>query len=139
MRTLCVFLFAVIATSAVTAAPQAAEPRCAFADPSFTTLAMVLTSVADYYAKYRKWPLTKEELRDEVLRSVRALPPAERVSARDIDQVFARFGSIEFEARRRDLILAVDYHAEGKRHRQRILFHPGRTADEILERSGEIK
>jgi hypothetical protein len=139
MRTLCFFLFAVVATSTVTANTHHAEPRCAFADPSFTTLAMVVTSVADYYIKYRRWPLTKEQLRGEVLRSARSLPPAERVSARDIDQVFARFGSIEFQSRRRELVLAVDYRADGKRHRQRLLFQPGRTADEILERSVEIK
>jgi hypothetical protein len=139
MRTLCLLLFAAVATSALAARTQAAEPRCAFADPSFTTLTMVLVSVADYYVKYRRWPLTKEQMRDEALRSVRALPAAQRVSSRDIDQVFARFGSIEFQPRGRDLVLAVDYHAEGKRQRQRILFHPGRSADQILEESTPAK
>src|ERR1043165_8973199 len=130
MRAICLLLLGVIVTSSVTAnTPNKAEPRCAFADPSFTTLTMVLISVADYYVKYRKWPLSKEQLRDEVLRSARALPPAEQVSARDIDRVFARFGLIEFQPRRRDLALAVEYRAEGKRHRQRILFHPGRSTD----------
>jgi hypothetical protein len=140
MRAVCLLLLITVAASGLTAAtPQHAEPRCAFADPSFTTLVVVANSIAEFYVRHRRWPLSKEQLRDEALQSAHTLPAAQRPSARDIDRLFGRFGTIEFQPRGRDLILAVDYRAEGKRQQQRILFHPGRSADQILEESAPAK
>jgi hypothetical protein len=66
-------------------------------------------------------------------------PIAAKASAKDIDQFFARFSRIELQARGRDLLLVTRYKSEGKPYDRRILIHPGRNTDEMLQASSEVK
>ena len=140
MRTVFLHCLSVIASSTIAvAAPTSAEPRCAFADESFVTMFAISTAITEYYVSHRAWPVTKLQLRSQLIQIARALPPPDKPSSRDIDQLLSRFSRIDLQPRGRDLVLAVDYRAEGKRHVQRILFPAGRSTDEILQASRELK
>ena len=140
MRTLSLLLLVTIASFPFAHSGAAREePRCAFADESFTTMLAMSSAVTEYYVTHRAWPTNRQQLRTQLLQTARTLPPPDKPSAADIDQLFRRFSRIELQPRGRDLVLAIDYRAAGKRHRHRMLLRPGRSTDEMLQASTEVK
>lgn len=140
MRTLPVLqLFAIASIALTTSGVARDEPRCAFADESFTTMLAISSIVTDYYVAHHTWPTNQHQLRTQLLQTARTLPPLDRPSPADFDQLFQRFSRIELKPRGRDLMLAIDYRAAGKGHKHRILLRPGRSTDEMLQASTEIK
>ena len=115
------------------------EPRCAFADDAFMTMLAVSTAVTAYYVRHQRWPATTHDIRAQCLEIARRMRPPDKPSAADIDQLLSRFSRTDLQPRGRNLVLAVDYRAAGKRHRHRMLIPPGRSSDEMLQASSEIK
>jgi hypothetical protein len=119
---------------AVQANPPPGEFRCAFADEQFTTWIVMASSVADYYAVHRVWPSSVPQLRTHAERVSAAQPALDtKPTKADFDVFFSRFSRIEFTPQKKDLLLTLRFRAAGKVHQERTLFHPGRTADEILQ------
>lgn len=70
MRTVFLHCLSVIASSTIAAATAtSAEPRCAFADESFVTMLALSTAVTEYYVSHRAWPVTKLQLRSQLLQT----------------------------------------------------------------------
>jgi hypothetical protein len=116
------------------ASPPPGKFRCAFADDRFVTWIVMAANVADYYAVHRAWPSTIPQLRTHAERTSAAQPAlAAKPTKADFDIFFARFSRIEFTSQQKDLLLTLRYRAAGKIHTDRTVFHPGRTADEILQ------
>jgi hypothetical protein len=116
------------------ASPPPGEFCCAFADDRFSTWIAMAACVADYYAVHRVWPSTVPQLRAYAERTSAAQPAlAAKPTKSDFDVFFSRFSRIEFKLQQKDLLLTLRFRAAGKVHTDRTLFHPGRTADEILQ------
>jgi hypothetical protein len=119
---------------------QCREPECAFSDEPFMTFFVLASSVAEYYAGHRAWPSSTQQLRVQLLQSAQSGPDlAAKPTKKDVDQFFTRFGRIDLQPRGRDLVLAAQYRAGGKSYSRRLLLHPGRNTDEMLQASSEVK
>jgi hypothetical protein len=101
----------------------------------------VLASCAtEYFAAHRAWPSTTQQLRVQLLQSARSGPAlAAMPTKKDVDQFFTRFSRIDLQQRGRDLVLAAQYRAEGRHYNRRLLLHPGRNSDEMLQASSAVK
>ena len=90
--------------------------------------------IADYYRANRVWPSTPVEIRSHAERVVAAEPPvAAKPTKSDFDIFFARFSRVELTPRKRDLLVTLGFRAGGEAHTERVIFHPGRTTDDILQ------
>ena len=136
-----VSLICCLACVYVTSVTRSAErPHCAFADESFVTYFTIASAVTEYYARHHVWPTTTQQLRAEILHSIATSAPiAAKPTTRDVDDLFARFRHIRLIPKDRSLILDVRYRAEGKTYTRRILIPPGKTSDEMLPASVEVK
>ena len=141
MRTLLRLLAVVILTQMpVFAGSKSAEPRCAFSDEPFMTMLTITSCATEYFASHHAWPITTQQLRSQLQRTAATAPPiAEKPTAKDIDQFFARFSQIELKPQGRDLLLSARYRAQGKVYSHLILLHPGKNTDEMLQASTEVK
>jgi hypothetical protein len=140
MRTPDVILFlGLFGSSAPAATPSRDGPHCAFGDESFMTLFAVSTAVTAYYVRHHAWPTSRQQLRAQILEVARTMRPPDKPSPADVDQLLSRFSRLDLQPRGRDLVLAVEYRAAGKRHRYRMLIPPGRSSEEMMEASREIK
>ena len=138
LRLLVVFFLS--PTLALCAPPQSREPGCAFADEPFMTFLVLASSATEYYAEHHTWPSTAQQLQAQLLQSARSGPPlAATPTNKDVGQFFTRFSRIDLQPRGRDLILAAQYRAEGRRYSRRLLLHPGRNSDEMLQASSEVR
>jgi len=120
--------------------PKTEGPHCAFSDEAFMTFLGIASCVTNYYVEHRAWPSTTTQLRAEMLQAVKDFAPAsEKPSPKDVDQFFARFSRIKLTPRGRNLILDVQYQVAGEVHNQGMLIHPGRSTEEMLQASAEVK
>jgi hypothetical protein len=120
------------------AGPKAEEPHCAFSDEPFMIMFTITSCATEYFATHHAWPTTTQQLRSQLERTATTLRAADKPSAKDIDRFFARFSNIELK-RGRDLLLGVRYRVQDKGYSHRILLHPGRNPDEMLQASSEVK
>jgi hypothetical protein len=122
------------------AGSKSEEPHCAFSDEPFMTMLTITSCATEYFASHHAWPTTTQHLRTQLQRTSATTPSiAEEPTAKDIDQFFARFSQIELKPQGRDLLLSARYRAEGKVYSHRILLHPGKNTDEMLQASTEVK
>jgi len=109
-------------------------PRCAFADPEFTSSMGICSLVAEYYVAQREWPLTKAQLEDQhrrLLEKERAQMSAEEVQ--ELSAFLDRFTLVDLRKRGEDLVFHYRFKIERKTVDQTVTFRPRPTADEILE------
>jgi hypothetical protein len=137
---LLILAFAALAQSPVCAAPKDNEPHCAFSDEPFMMMFTLTSCVTEYYTAHHSWPATKQQLRTQLSRTAAADPPiAAKPSQKDIDEFFARFTQIELKPQGRDLLLSARYRCAGKSYSHRLLLHPGKNTDEMMQASTEVK
>jgi hypothetical protein len=130
-------LFALLLpTFAKSADFQARKQRHAFSDKRFDDWSGVAAAVAGYYISHRKWPSTREQVRAQALQMVAIQPPLPaggRPSAADINALFARFSRIDLKRQRNDLLVTVRCDSRGKAYTDTAIFHPRKTAGEIIQ------
>ena len=111
------------------------ELRCAFTDERFSTWVSMATFIADYYRAHRVWPSTPAEIRVHAERVVAAEPAiAAKPTKSDFATFFARFSQVELTPRKGGLLVTLRFRAGGGVHTERVIFRPGRTTDDILQR-----
>jgi hypothetical protein len=122
------------------AAPKGDEPRCAFSDEPFMMMFTLTSCVTEYYTAHHSWPATTQQLRAQLSRAVATtLPIAAKPSQKDIDEFFTRFTQIELKPQNRDLLLSARYRCAAKSYSHRLLLHPGKNTDEMMQASTEVK
>lgn len=122
------------------AGSKSEEPHCAFSDEPFMTMLTITSCATEYFTANHAWPTTTQQLRTQLQRTAATTPPsAEKPSAKNIDLFFACFTQIELKPQGRDLLLSARYRVHGKAYGHRILLHPGRNTDEMLQASSEVK
>jgi len=109
-------------------------PRCAFADPEFTTSMGICNLAAEYYVAHREWPLSKAQLREQnsqLLETERAQMSPEE--AQELSGFLDRFTLLDLRKRGEDLLLHYRFKIEQRTVDHTVTLRPRETADEILE------
>src|SRR5262245_24188505 len=132
-----VTVFVALACTAASCGPHHAAmsgPRCAFADPEFTTSMGICNLVAEYYVAHQQWPVTKAQLEEQhrqLLEKERAQMSAEEFQ--DISAFLDRCTLLDLRKTGEDLVFHYRFKIERKTTDQTVTFRPRSTADEILE------
>jgi hypothetical protein len=129
-------LVALACTAASCGPPRAAAggPRCAFADPEFSTALAVCDLVAEYYISRHEWPLTKAELEEQLKRSVEEQRPHMSADeAREASVFLNQFTLLDMQKSGNHLRFRYRFEIDRKTVDQMVTFTPGSTADEILQ------
>jgi hypothetical protein len=111
------------------------NPAGALSGESFVIWSTVAWLVSDYYAVHHTWPSSVPELRAYSRQVATRQPPiAGGRSAGNIDELFGRLSRLELEVwQENDLIVTARFHADANPNGVAAIFHPGNSADEILQ------
>jgi hypothetical protein len=131
-----VFILVALACTAASCGPPpvaTSGPRCAFADPEFTTALAVCDLVAEYYITHHEWPLTKDELEEQLKRSLEEQRPHMSADESREGSVFLdQFTLLDMRKSGDHLRFRYCFEIDRKTVDQMVTFAPGPTADEIL-------
>ena len=109
-------------------------PRCAFADPEFTTSMGICNLAAEYYVAHREWPLSRAQFEEQN----RRLPETERPQmspeeAQELSGFLDRCTLLDLRRSGEDLVLHYRFKIERRTVDQTVTLRPRETTDEILE------
>ena len=130
-------VLALLACTAASCGPQRSAmtgPRCAFADPEFTTSLGICNLAAEYYVAHLEWPLSKAQLEEQNRRLLEK--ERSQMSAGDAQELSAfldRFTLLDLRKSGDGLVFHYRFKIEGKTVDQTVTFRPRQTADEILQ------
>ena len=109
-------------------------PRCAFADPEFTSSMGICNLVAEYYVAQREWPLTKAQLEEQHRRLLeKEKSQMSAAEFQDISGFLDRFTLLDLRRSGENLVFHYRFKIERKTVDQTVTFRPRPTAGEILE------
>jgi len=132
-------LLAVVLALAACHTPQPTDrdmPKCGFSDPETMGNLGILDLVAEYYVAHHAWPSSREQLKAQLqvmLKEAKAdLTPEE---AKALPQFVDHYTLLEFHRKGANLVLRYRFKVERRIVESTVILKPGRTADEIIERS----
>ena len=89
--------------------------------------------IGDYYVTHHAWPLTRQQLEAHSFQ----MAAKERSGAAELKagmkKLWKRFTRIELKPQGKDLLVIAHFRADEGEFDYDALYHPGRTADEILQ------
>ena len=114
------------------------EPRCAFADPKFTTSLGICNIVAEYYVTRHEWPLSKAQLEEQwkkMLEPEKEKMPMEEV--RELSDFLERFTLLDLRKKGDNLVFHYRFQLDEKTVDQKVMLKPGPTVDQILQAASD--
>ena len=123
-------------TACHTPHPSPSEFRCGFSDPETMANLGICEFAAEYYVAHHRWPFSKAQMQSQVQVDLKELKseitPEE---AKALTQFLDHYTVLEFHPKGADLILHYRVRVERRNFEHTVILQPGRTTDEILERS----
>ncbi len=107
-------------------ATEAASPPsgCAFTDERVASLFFLYNLAAEHFVAHRTWPTSSDELLKQYLRGGKKA---------DAAILFGRFRSITLKTTGKELRLDVRTRGPELIKMHRVILHPGKSSEEILE------
>jgi hypothetical protein len=86
--------------------------------------------VGDYYVSHHAWPSNIEQLRLHTGRFQAKVPHAQKEGFRNS---LSSFTHTEFQPRGKDILVIARFQSEGGEFRYDAIFHPGPSAEQIVD------